>query len=221
VAAAAVAAAIAVIAWRPAAEQAATAQPAEPKAPPCTPEHLSCGMQRPVPSDGVRPFVNEEFGLRVVFPRGSRVCLTRSGDAPRGFFAIYGADAGCAERPERPPRFIVFDLGYNALFRASLAEVLPDDCRPPGAALRRRIGSPAPAFPGLRSAICQLPSRTGDIELYVYTMAGQQPRRDSSPESRTPYAIAIASLGTTAAHFDEDLARFRRVLASARIRPPR
>lgn len=77
----------------------------------CPEEELSCGRQRPVISDGVTPFVNENYHLNMVFPRGDRVCMTRSGNAAHGFFAVYSPPLGCPARPERGPRFIA--LGFR------------------------------------------------------------------------------------------------------------
>lgn len=190
-----------------------------PSARPCPAEELSCGLQKPVISDGVRPFANENYGLRVTFPRGSAVCLTRSGDAPHGFFAVYRTEAGCAERPERPPTFISIYAEFNATFLRSLAEVVPSDCRPPSGAVRHRIGGWRPALPGLRSVACQTLSRDGAIEIAVYAMAGTWPDGDTPPEARSPYVIYTVTLGTTPAHIESDVARFREVLRSLRIRP--
>jgi hypothetical protein len=45
--------------------------------PDCPEERLSCGKQRPVVSDGVTRFRNEDLYLRAVFPSGEQVCFTR------------------------------------------------------------------------------------------------------------------------------------------------
>lgn len=199
----------------------ATPPAGTPSAPPCPADELSCGLQRPVFSDGVRSFSNENYGVRMTFPRGSAVCMTRSGDAPHGFFAVYGADAGCSERPERPPRFISLYAEFNALFERSLAAVVPETCGPLLESVRQRIGAKPLAFPNWRSVTCQEPSDADSIEIAVYTLAGPWQSSGEQPESRSRAVVYFAALGSTPAHIEEDLARFRVVLASIEIRSVR
>lgn len=184
--------------------------------PDCPEEELSCVRQRPVVSDGSAPFLNANYGLTMVFPRGDRVCMTRSGNAPHGFVAHYGDGTGCPERPEQGPRFIALYAEFNALFYTTLAQALPARCRPVSSATARRLRGVSLAFPGFPSTVCETPARPGAIELSVYTLAGpwQQGER---PGSRVRKAVYYITLGTADAHFDEDLARFREVLASIRI----
>lgn len=184
--------------------------------PACPPEQLSCGLQKPVRSDGVTPFENADMGLTAVFPEGAPVCLARSGDAPRGFFVNYGDGQGCSERPGRGPRFITLHADHNALFVRSAAEALPGDCRPLSDALQRRLAG-ALAIPGHASAACQGPAAEGAVEVMIYAMAGET--EGETPGSRVPAVVYFAGFGTTQAHFDEDLARFRSVLASVRLDP--
>lgn len=183
--------------------------------PPCPAEQLSCGLQTPVRSDGVTPFVNEDMGLKVIFPAGSQICLARSGDAARGFFAIYaGGPPACDEQPQRPPRFITLHAAYNALFHSTPEEGVAD-CRPLPDALQRQLGEPL-AFPGQRSLVCNTTTRAGTIEITVNALTGRQ-KDDGKPESRAPSTAYFAAFGTTPDHLDEDLARFRRVLATTEI----
>jgi hypothetical protein len=192
-----------------------------PAATKCPPEELSCGLQKPVLSDGVRRFENENYGLRMTFPRGSAVCMTRSGNAPHGFFAAYGSEPSCAERPERRPRFISVYAEFNALFYTSIAEALPDGCGPLSDAVRRQLESRELAFPGHRSATCQTPSGGGNVEISVYTLAGPWDESGPPPAVRSRSIVFSATLGTTPARLGADVARFREVLRSIQIRSTR
>jgi hypothetical protein len=184
---------------------------------PCPEEELSCGKQRPVVSDGTTRFVNDNMSLSGVFPAGSQVCLTRSGDEPRGFFAIYGAPPSCAERPERPPRFIVLNSMFNALFYAEVEQVLGGDCAPLSSETRRRLGAPL-AMPGFRTVLCETRGPNGILEISINFLGGPWVHVDEL-RSRRRQVVYMFTLGTTTDHFDEDVARFRRVLASVRIAP--
>lgn len=190
---------------------------AAPTLPDCPETQLSCGRQRPIVSDGITPFVNESYYLAMVFPRGSQVCATRSGDAPHGFFAVYGAPPGCPERPNRPPRFITLYAEYNALFITELSEIVPDGCRPLAGDTRRRLSGPGLSFPGSPSILCETRAASNRFEISVYTLAGPSHDGDGPGAPRIRAATYFMTLGTDAAHFDEDLVHFRAVLASVRI----
>jgi len=181
----------------------------------CPEEELSCGKQRPVVSDGVTRFRNEDMYLSAIFPAGSQVCMTRSGDTPRGFFAVYGAPPGCPERPERPPRFIVLSAMFNAAFYVRAEEILGGDCRPLSAETERRLGAPL-AMHGLRTLVCETRSAGGSIEISMNFLGGPW-WEGETPGSRRRKVVYVFILNTTPDHFDEDLARFRQVLASVRI----
>jgi hypothetical protein len=183
--------------------------------PPCPPEELSCGLQKPVVSDGVHPFVNEEMGLRVMFPRGSQVCLTRSGDAARGFYTSLEPVEGCPERPNRR-FFISINTMWNATFHPSAVDYW-EGCLPPSGAVRQRLMSGELSFPGHRSMTCQETSDDGMIVLSVNALAREHSGEDLPPEFRTPSTAYSATLGTTLKRLDEDLPRFRRILRSIRI----
>ncbi|HMG46352.1 MAG TPA: hypothetical protein VK614_02680 [Allosphingosinicella sp.] len=200
----------------PASPQASAAPPPARVVPSCPPEQLSCGRQQPIVSDGSRRFWNEDFWLGVTFPRGSRVCLTRSGDAPHGFFARYGPVQDCAERPDRGPEFIAIYAEYNALFETSLRAIVPADCGPLSSPVRRHLGRGGLSFPHYRSVACQTPVGGGAIEISVHALAGPWQRADSIP-GRSRAAVYFATLGTTPAQLDADLIRFRRVLGSVQI----
>jgi hypothetical protein len=121
----------------------------------CPAEELSCGRQRPVVSDGVTRFRNDNMYLSVVFPAGSQVCMTRSGDSPRGFFAVYGAPPGCPERPERPPRFIVLNTMFNANFHERAEDIAGLVCDPVSPETRRRRAAAPLALPRVRTQGCE------------------------------------------------------------------
>jgi len=152
------------------------------KAPPCTPEYLSCGMQTPIVSNGRRRFRNEEMGLSAVFPAGSRVCMSRSGDAARGFYAWYGTDeTGCPERGDLPGAYMGIGSSFNAAFYPSLREAAGEDCRPPAGRVGRLLREAPLTIPGHRSLSCQ---RRGErIEISIYAMTGRWPRgfRETAP----------------------------------------
>lgn len=181
----------------------------------CPEEELSCGKQRPVVSDGVTRFRNEDMYLSVVFPAGSQVCMTRSGDTPRGFFAIYGAAPGCQEPPRRPPRFIVLNTMYNAVFYETIGDAV-EDCDPLSAETRQRLGGVPLVRPGFKILACETRGPAGAIEIHLNFLGGPW-QEGETPRSRVRTVIYYFTFGTTPDHFDEDVARFRRVLASVRI----
>ena len=187
-------------------------------APDCPEDDLSCGRQRPVVSDGVQPFADPNHYLAVVFPRGSPVCMTRSGNAPHGFFAVYGAAPDCPERPDRPPRFISIHAEFNALSWTELAQARTQDCGPLSGPVRRRLEAAPLRLPEVPSAVCQRRGAPGTIELVVHALGGPWQTQGTPPRtSRYRAAIYYLTLGTTDAHVDEDLARFREVIGSIRI----
>lgn len=184
----------------------------EDRAEPCPPEQLSCGRQHPITSDGVTAFRNEEMGIAALFPAGSQVCMSRSGDAPRGFYARYGTDEpGCPEREDGDARTTFMGIGssFNPLFYRTLREAAGEDCQPPGDAVLRRLGRPPLAIAGHGSLVCQSMRPNGLIEISVYAMAGRWP--DNDPEG-VPYAIYWASLGTREDRLEQDVRMFRTFL---------
>lgn len=184
--------------------------------PDCPTEELSCGRQRPVRSDGVTRFRNEDMYLSAVFPAGDQVCMTRSGDTPRGFFAVYDAPPACPEPPQRSPRFIVLHSMFNATFHADVEDAPDGACAPVTAGTRRRLGGTTLAMPGFRAVLCEAPRDGGATEISLHFLGGPW-QEGEMPGSRVRAVIYYFSFGTTPDHFDEDLARFRRVLASVRI----
>jgi hypothetical protein len=180
--------------------------------PSCPAEQLSCGLQKPVLSNGVRAFVNEEMALRATFPAGSRVCLSRSGDAPRGFYAWYGtSEAGCPERGDIPASFMGLSAHWNAAFARS-AEQAADPCRPLSGRVKRLLQGAALAIPGHRSLACARDGPEGRVEVTVYALGGP-----ADPDEGVPGVVYFAVLGSTPERLEQDLVRFRQFLRLVRV----
>lgn len=183
----------------------------------CPPEQLSCGMRQPVVSDGVRPFRNREMGLQATFPAGSRVCLARSGDAPRGFYAHYGlTKAGCPESGEPPPAHMGIGSSFNAVFYRTLREAA-GECGPPSGTLGQMLRDQPLAIRGHETLACQSDEPDGRIELTLHAMAGTWPEDMSEDAPRVLYWV---SFGTTPDRLRDDLRTLRRFLRSVRIGLP-
>ena len=201
---------------QPAPRQAAA--PARTEAPPCPPEELSCGLQTPVVANGRRRFVNAEMGLSAVFPAGSRVCMSRSGNAARGFYAWYGTtEPGCPERGDIAATSMGIGSSFNAAFFPSIRDVVGSDCRPLAGNVDRLLRQAPLAIPGHRSLTCQRPQEGEKIEIMVYAMTGRWPR-DFNQDA--PRMIYWASLGTNAERLERDLRMFRTFLGNLRIGLP-
>ena len=155
------------------------------------------------------------MGLSAVFPRGSRVCVGRSGDAPRGFYARYGTAAAGCEDANRPSAYMGIGSSFNALFYDRVEEAT-GSCGPISTALKRRLGDESLDLPGHRSIACQ---RVDDemIEIAVYALGGGN---FADVPGEPPRVIYWASLGTRPDRFDRDLAMFRTFLRRARIGIP-
>jgi hypothetical protein len=180
---------------------------------PCAPEELSCGLQKPVASDGVRRFTNSEMGLSAVFPRGSRVCKTRSGDAPRGFYAWYGTPAkGCPERGDIEAARMSIDSSWNASFYTSLRQAAPD-CAPLSPSLKRQFGGGNLSIPGVRSLVCGQESKNGAVAIAVYALAGA---RNAAPVDHLS-TIYTAMIETHRGRASRDLPMFRTFLRQLRL----
>jgi hypothetical protein len=180
----------------------------------CPPDNLMCGRRRPVISDGVTLFANEGMYLSMVFPAGSQVCMAHSGQEPRGFFAVYGGAPGCLDEQLRPDRGIKLFAMPNDLYRETAEETQISDCTPPAPDLQRRLANAPLAVRGFGAMICERRMYPGMIDIELTFLGG--PWWDS-PAGVRRRAVYIITLNTTDAHLDEDLARFRQVLASVRI----
>jgi hypothetical protein len=179
----------------------------------CPEEQLSCGRQRPVVSDGVRPFENEEMGLRAAFPAASQVCMGRSGDAARGFYAWYGRRIDLCEGPGEPPAFVGVGSSWNAADYRTLRRTA-GDCQPLSPAMLTRFGGRGPRIPGHASLACQAARKGGGIEITVHAMAGRS--GDAGPRA-PPRALYWATLGTRAGRVVDDIAMFQAFLANLQI----
>ena len=178
-------------------------------------EQLSCGLQKPTLSDGVTRFVNEDMGVSAIFPRGSQVCIGRSGDAHRGFYAWYGMDVqGCPERRDVPATFMSVTTMFNALDYSTPRQVAHDECRPLSPAVIDRLGGHRLGFAGHPSSLaCQEGEVDSALTITVYALAGRSPydKRDIA------HVIYFATLGTDPKRVDEDLQRFIAFLRNVRI----
>jgi hypothetical protein len=180
---------------------------------PCASEELSCGLQKPVASDGIHRFTNSETDLSAVFPRGSRVCETRSGDAPRGFYAWYGKPAkGCPERRDIDAARMSIDSSWNALFYTSLSQVARD-CVPLSPSLKRQLRGRGLSIPGVRSLVCGQEAKNGAVAIKVYVLAGA---RDAAPVDHLS-TIYAATLETRQERARRDLPMFRVFLQQLRL----
>jgi hypothetical protein len=147
----------------------------------------------------------DEFGLRMTFPAGARICQGLSGPHLHGWAMPIGGDC------DNMRRRITVWAEWNAGFLKSPQQAVP--CSAEG--LRRgallKLG-----FAGRRSVTCY-----GDI-ITVVAMAWRQPERwvNSDPDLQAPLAIYEAFLRTTPQTLDRDLASFRQVLRFVQIRRP-
>jgi hypothetical protein len=170
-----------------------------------------------VVSDGVHPFVNEDMGLAAIFPRGSLVCLGRSGDAARGFYSWQeGRVEGCPERGDLPVTYMGIGTSFNANDHRTVREAV-GDCEPLSPEITRRLAGQALAFPAHRSIACQEAREDGMIEIFVHALAGA--RHDDEPP-QIPHIAYFATLGTRPDRLDRDLAMFRTFLRRIRIGIP-
>jgi hypothetical protein len=186
----------------------------ESRYPPCPAEQLSCGKQTPVTSDGARVFKNDEMGLQAVFPEGSRVCMSRSGDAPRGFYAWYGTTvAGCPERGDIPAAFMGISSSFNALAYKSLQQAA-HNCAPLSPRVKKHLKGASLSVAGHSSVACQSGEPDGALRITVYTMGGKP------TEEGVPSVIYFASLVSQNARLDHDLAMFRTFLHRVRVGVP-
>ncbi len=184
--------------------------PAAFQPPSCPAEQLSCGLQTPVTSDGARPFVNHVMGLRAIFPAGSHVCMSRSGDSPRGFYAWYGKSvAGCPEGGHHPVAAMGISSSFNPLYYKSLRQVSPD-CRPLSSAVRANLHGSTLVIAGHRSLACQAEGQNGAVEITVYALAG-------TIEEGAPSVIYFAFLDSKNERLNRDLVTFQTFLGRLRI----
>jgi hypothetical protein len=151
------------------------------------------------------------MGLSAVFPAGSRVCLARSGDAARGFYALYGGVPGC--RAEDFGAAMSISSSFNSLFHTAVEQAAPDVCPPIGSDLERAAGGPF-AFPGHRSLTCANLDLRAPISISVYALAGEPA---GGAPAGAPAVLYFATIMTRPGRAPQDLRMFRAFLATARI----
>ncbi len=159
----------------------------------------------------MRPFENVEMGLTAVFPVGSRVCVARSGGAPRGFYAWYGGTGAGCENPEpSPPAFMGVDASFNARSYRSLRQAAVG-CRPLSPSVGRLLRGLPLSLAGRPSLACQAYRSKDKIRITVYAMAGA-PSGDGAPG-----VIYLATLRSTAGRLERDLSMFQTFLGKLSI----
>lgn len=179
----------------------------EPPSAPCPEEELSCGKQRPVISDGRTPFINEEMQIQATFPKGSPVCMTRSGDAARGFYAVFDPEDMLCSEAGSIRSALTISSSWNAMDFAAPREAIYDNCKPLETKIAATIGNDPLAIPGLESVVCmdRKPNRTFSITVFALGNS----RQDGSGLNDTLYWAVIS---TTDAALAADVGRFREFL---------
>lgn len=162
------------------------------------------------------PFVNEEFGIRAVFPANSRVCEALSGAHPEGFYTRVGDPRmSCAPSRDPPKVSAMVVLGnYNAAFHETMEEVVGPDCPKlnPVEADGRQLG-----FPGFGSTVCESRTSDGGLEVSVHAFAGSW---EDEPGHAVPRLIYSAYLSSTTRTEAADRAAFQRFLDQVVLTPP-
>jgi hypothetical protein len=187
------------------------------EAPDCPNWQLSCGKQKPVRSNGKDPFVNEDMQIRATFASGSEVCLTRSGDAARGFFVLLEPTRNrCSENPDRKSYFAI-DSNFNSSFHKTLIETTYRGCDPLPTAILAHASVRDFTIPHHRVLVCRDKASSG-IGMVVYAVGG------GTMDSGEGLVEAIeyrATLGTTEQRAEQDVAAFRQFLGSLELGPER
>jgi len=202
-----------VAACSPKTESSAQGERVSRNVPDCPTSQLSCGKQTPVRSNGKDAFVNEDMGIRVVFPEGSEVCLTRSGDAPRGFFMLLESVRNpCSENPDRKA-YLSIDSNFNSSFHKTLIETAHGECDPLPSGILKYASARDFSIPGHRVLVCGERSNDG-TGVIVYAMGGGT---TDSGEGLVEAIEYRATLGTTEQRAKEDVATFREFLSSLEL----
>jgi hypothetical protein len=179
----------------------------------CPAEELSCGKQKPVRSNGRDPFVNDDMQIRATFASGSEVCLTRSGDAARGFFAwLEPTGNPCSENPDRKS-YLAIDSNFNSNFVKTLLEAAGGRCDPLPAGILEHATARDFAIPRHRVLVCGQRMSAG-IGLTVYALGGGTEDSGDGEYQAREYR---ATLGTTERRAKADIAAFRKFLGSLEL----
>lgn len=185
---------------------AASACSSEPAKAPTPDPSENAGPATPVVSDGVKPFENQGLGIRAYFPRGDQVCIVRSREGQRGFYARYGAgEPGCPEA-RGDAAFMGISAATNGPGYSSIREAV-GLCQPLTPALIRRMGG-KPAFPGRESIAC-MDDTGGPIMIMVNALGDKA--------DGVSHIVYTAALSTPANRIDRDAAMFRTFLQKLQL----
>jgi len=153
------------------------------------------------------------MGIRATFREGSEVCLTRSGDAPRGFFVLLEpTENPCSENPHRKS-FFAINSNFNANFHKTLVESAMGRCDPLPPEILRHASERDFSIPRHRVLVCGQRMDYG-IGVVVYTLGGGEEDLGEGPYQAVEYQ---ATLGTTERRAKADLAVFREFLKSLEL----
>lgn len=177
---------------------------------PCPETSLSCGQQQPIISDGARPFINEEMGIRAIFPRGDRICLSRSGDAARGFYADYREVGRACSEDQQQGRTMGISSSFNAAEYSSVRQFVTD-CRPLSQNVRGYLKGGQLQFPDRSTLVCQ-ENRNGAVVIIAHTLT-----QDGAGETPVPSVHYWATLRSTQDSVAKDVPMFEQFLASLKI----
>jgi hypothetical protein len=148
--------------------------------------------------------------ISAVFPRGSQVCMSRSGDSPRGFYASYGKNGGkCREDRLSADA----SMGIGSVGAAYMDHPLLDiaaHCRPLSAHILTIPSGDSLTLLGGKSLTCQETKQDGSILITVHTLADSTDPADQGP-------LYWATLSTKPDRMSDDIAMFRRFLESLKL----
>lgn len=173
---------------------------------------------------------NRDAGFSVEIPRNSPTCRVEPFRDEDGNILYWRRDdgldiylddgpEGCNGLLKRP--FVAVFGTPNAMFDESNAQQLDRYCNWPDGPFERRAPPAGLRLRGIASGACRIDRSDGVIEIIVVAQGGAWPKPHTSPEWKLPMFNYTVSLYTTQQRFDADLARFRAILATVRIRPPR
>jgi hypothetical protein len=157
---------------------------------------------------------NEEYRFGVTIPSNAISCEEATGGHPTGFSVLLNpTNQGCKSRVPQP--YIGVFGEYNVLYDRSPPQAMGRLCEPERSR-SHATESPALAFPGHPSAVCEEHESAGWINVFVVAQAGQwPPGGDEKPG--TPYINYVAQLHTTPERLTEDLKEFEKTLATVQI----
>lgn len=174
-----------------------------------------CGILLLVATNSPNLHRNDEFGLKVSFPDGGKVCVASSGDHPHGFYAWYGGRQTDCGSTNADPSASVLSIyaSYNTTFEASPRQVLSEACRRGSASSANAIDLGGLSIPELASDACSIQRPDGSLEIEVGAQGGELVA-DGTAHPRINYS---ASLITRLDRVDRDLAMFREFLSGINV----